>query len=406
MVIRKTGIALFVCALLALVEPVQQVAFAADPPPLYQHGVEKLYNLYFDEAESDFKKLTKEYPDDPLYWNSLASTIWLKMLYSQQKLNIESFSLKDTFGTAESKDDVATAEEKRLTDTIDTAIAKAEALLKKNPRDTHALYAEGASYASLATFNAAVKRSYLTARSQAAKARDFHRKVLSIDPAYHDAEMSVGAYNYVMGILPFGFRMLLGIVGISGDGKDLGIQQIENTARMGNQGVTDAKMLLLIVYNREGRHDDALKLVDELHAKYPRNFLFEMSRAQILRKMGKFDRANEVYMTILRKVNSKTDGYERLRTSKVYYDLAKSHTEQEDFNAVFMTYAKIVDSKSDAIPNERADAHIWMGMILDSQNNRTAALVHYNAVMALKCDDVFKDRANEYKRRPFQPKSN
>jgi tetratricopeptide (TPR) repeat protein len=403
MVIRKAAIAVVVCAMLALVE---KSAFAADPPPLYQHGVEKLYNLYFDEAESDFKNLTKEYPDDPLYWNSLASTIWLKMLYSQQKLNIESFSLKDTFGTSESKDDVVAAEEKRLTDTIDTAIAKAEALLKKNPKDTHALYAEGASWASLATFNATVKRSYLTARSQAAKARDFHKKVLSIDPAYHDAEMSIGAYNYVMGILPFGFRMLLGIVGISGDGKDLGIQQIENTAKMGNQGATDAKMMLLIVYNREGRHDDALKLVDELHAKYPRNFLFEMSRAQILRKMGKFDRANETYMTILRKVNSKTDGYERLRTSKVYYDLAKSQTEQSDFDAVFATFSKVVDPKSDATGNERADAHIWMGMILDSQSKRAAALEHYNAVLPLKCDEVYKDRATEYKRRPFQSKSN
>jgi tetratricopeptide (TPR) repeat protein len=403
MVIRKAAIAVVVCAMLALVE---KSVFAADPPPLYQHGVEKLYNLYFDEAESDFKNLTKEYPDDPLYWNSLASTIWLKMLYSQQKLNIESFSLKDTFGTSESKDDVVAAEEKRLTDTIDTAIAKAEALLKKNPKDTHALYAEGASWASLATFNATVKRSYLTARSQAAKARDFHKKVLSIDPAYHDAEMSIGAYNYVMGILPFGFRMLLGIVGISGDGKDLGIQQIENTAKMGNQGATDAKMMLLIVYNREGRHDDALKLVDELHAKYPRNFLFEMSRAQILRKMGKFDRANETYMTILRKVYSKTDGYERLRTSKVYYDLAKSQTEQSDFDAVFATFSKVVDPKSDATGNERADAHIWMGMILDSQSKRAAALEHYNAVLPLKCDEVYKDRANEYKRRPFQSKSN
>jgi len=194
MVIRKAAIAVFVCALLAHVE---KSAFAADPPQLYQHGVEKLYNLYFDEAESDFKKLTKEYPDDPLYWNSLASTIWLKMLYSQQKLNIESFSLKDTFGTSESKDDVVAAEEKRLTDTIDTAIEKAEKLLKKDPKDTHALFAEGASYASLATFNATVKRSYLTAwpggkgsrpsqegaeyRSQLSRCGDVHWRVQLCD---------------------------------------------------------------------------------------------------------------------------------------------------------------------------------------------------------------------------------
>ena len=406
MVNRKAANAVLACVLLAVTGLAQKDAFAADPPPLFQQGVERLYNLYFDEAESDFKSLTKQYPDDPLDWNSLASTIWLKMLYSQQKLNIESFSLKDTFGTAQSKDDVVAAEEKRLTDTIDTAIGKAEILLKKDPKDTHALYAEGASYASLATFNATVKRSYFTARSQAAKARDFHKKVLSVDPSYHDAEMSIGAYNYVMGILPYGFRLLFGLVGISGDGKDVGIKQIETTARMGNQGATDAKMMLLIVYNREGRHDDALKLVDELHAKYPRNFLFEMSRAQILRKMGKFDRANETYASILRKVNSKTDGYERLRTSKVYYDLAKSRTEQSDFAGVFAAFSKVVDPASDATPNERADAHVWMGMILDSRNDHTSATEHYNAVMALNCKQEYKDRASEYKKRPFQPKSN
>src|SRR6185295_10425084 len=133
MVMRKAAITIFALLLLA------KSAVAADPPPLYQHGLEKLYNLYFDEAEADFTNLTKTYPDDPLYWNSLASTIWLKMLYGQQKLNIESFSLKDTFGTKESKDDVIAAEEKRMTDTIDIAIEKAEKLLKKNPKDTHAL---------------------------------------------------------------------------------------------------------------------------------------------------------------------------------------------------------------------------------------------------------------------------
>jgi tetratricopeptide (TPR) repeat protein len=332
----------------------------------------------------------------------MASTIWLKILYDQQKLNIESFSFKDTFGTSQSKDTVAASEEKRLTDTIAKAIDTSEKLLKKNPKDVHALYAEGASYATLATFHATVKRSYLTARSEAAKARDLHQRVLDIDPKYYDAEMSIGAYNYVMGILPFIFRVTFGIVGMGGDGKDKGIQQIEETARMGQESATDAKMMLLIVYNREGRQDDALKLVDELHARYPRNFIFEMSRAQILRKLGKRNLADETYRNILKKIASKTDGYERLRSAKVYYDLAKSQAEQSDYAAVLVSYGKVVDPKSDATPDERADAHIWMGMIFDGQKNRPAALEHYNAVAALDCSPEYKDKANQYKKHPFQ----
>ena len=100
MVIRKAAIIALVFALFA------GTTFAADPHVVYLEGVDSLYNLYFDKAETDFKNLTAEFPDDPQYWNGLASAFWLKILYSQQKLNIESFSMKDTFGTGQSKDDV------------------------------------------------------------------------------------------------------------------------------------------------------------------------------------------------------------------------------------------------------------------------------------------------------------
>jgi len=380
-----------------------QTAIAVDPETVYRHGVDSLYNLDFGIAESDFKNLTTEHPENPLYWNSLASAIWLKILYDQQKLNIESFSLKDAFGTSQSKDEVSAAEEKRLNETIDTAISKSDALLKKNPKDVRALYAKGAAYATLATYHATVKREYWKARGEAASARDYHKQVLKIDPNYYDAEMSIGAYNYVMGILPFMFKVAVGILGMTGDGKEIGIRQIEDTARLGTQQATDAKMMLLIVYNREGRHEDALKIVDELHTKYPRNFQFEMTRAQIQRRMGKYDLALQTYHEILKKITLKINGYDRLRSAKVYYEIAKTQTEQKQFGAVFDTYGKIIDPKSDATPDERADSQIWMGMILDSQKMRPAALEHYNAVAKLNCSPIYKEKANAYIKRAYQP---
>ena len=92
------------------------------------------------------------------------------------------------------------------------------------------MYAKGAAYATLATFHATVKREYWKARGEASSAKDYHKQVLKIDPNYHDAEMSIGAYNYVMGILPFMFRMAVGLLGMNGDGKELGIRQIEEAA--------------------------------------------------------------------------------------------------------------------------------------------------------------------------------
>src|SRR5205085_11505596 len=98
---------------------------------------------------------------------------------------------------------------KRLRETIATAIAKADAMLKRNPKDVRALYAKGISNATLASFEAAAKRSYFSAGSKAKTARDLHQQVLTLDPTFDDARMSVGAYNYVLGVVPTFSRLPL-----------------------------------------------------------------------------------------------------------------------------------------------------------------------------------------------------
>src|SRR5262245_18941286 len=91
-----------------------QPALAADPARTYAGGLDALYSLDFNEAEAAFSSLTREYPDNPDYWNALATSYWLRILYNQQKLNMESFTEKDRFGTSESKDTGNEAEEKQL----------------------------------------------------------------------------------------------------------------------------------------------------------------------------------------------------------------------------------------------------------------------------------------------------
>ena len=44
-------------------------------------ALEALYSLDFDVAEGKFLQLTEEDPTNPNYWNLLASSIWLKIVY-------------------------------------------------------------------------------------------------------------------------------------------------------------------------------------------------------------------------------------------------------------------------------------------------------------------------------------
>src|SRR5439155_17086673 len=293
----------FVC-LIVLVCGLVQSADASDQKQIYGQSADALYNLDFSTAQRGYETLTRESPDNPDYWNALASSIWLKIIYDQQKLNIESFSGNSSFGTKESKDAVNPADEKRLRETLATAMSKAEALLKENPNDVRALYALGVSNATLASFEGSAKRSYLAAHSKAKTARNLHQQVLKLDPTFDDARLAVGTYDYVIGVIPAFFRFLLAPLGVRSAGKDEGIRELETAAAKGKMASTDARMVLTVVYAREKKYDQALNLINELHGKYPRNFLFELAKGSIYGKMMKGDDAVHVYEDVLAKVHA------------------------------------------------------------------------------------------------------
>ena len=359
-----------------------------------------MYNLDFSTAQHGYETLTRTYPDNPDYWNALASSLWLKITYDQQKLNIESFSGKATFGTKESKEGVSPEDEKRLRDTVATAMAKAQAILDKNPNDVHGLYAMGIANATMASFESTVKRSYLTAHSRAKTARNLHQQVLKLDPNFDDARLSVGTYDYVIGVIPTFFRFLLAPFGVHSAGKDAGIRELETAAAKGKMAATDARMVLTVVYVREKQYDQALKLISELHGKYPRNFLFELAKGSVYGKMMKGDDAVHVYEDVLAKVHAKKDGYERLREARVYTLLGNANIDRMQFEKAGEEFARVVTSR-DATTDEKGSAYLWMGKIYDSKKDRASALKQYDLLLGLDCDPDLKAEAQKYKRRPY-----
>src|SRR5262245_451321 len=102
-------------------------AYAADPKILYDRSTDALYNLDFSTAQQGYETLTHDYPANPDYWNALAASIWLRIMYEQQKLNIESFA-GDRLGTKDSQDVVTQADERRLREILATSISKADAM--------------------------------------------------------------------------------------------------------------------------------------------------------------------------------------------------------------------------------------------------------------------------------------
>ena len=141
---------------------------------------------------------------------------------------------------------------------------------KLNRRDTEALYYLGATEGLKAAFEGAVERSFMSALRNGSDSVDRHREVIKLEPAFHDAEITIGMYDYIVGSLPLPVKLLATIGGIRGS-KKRGLATLERVAREGNWARDDAKVLLIALFKREKRYTEALALARELAAKYPRN---------------------------------------------------------------------------------------------------------------------------------------
>jgi len=382
-------------ALLAFVQP----GLAQRNDQILLEGFEALYNLDFDVAETHFRRLAELDPPRPEPWNQLAATLWLKIVAGQEKLNLESFS-GASLGTDDSSDAVGAQEEKQLRDTIATAVSKADALLARNRQDVQALYAKGVAKAQLAAFEAVAKRSYFAAYRTAREARDLHSEVLKLDPNFKDAALTIGVYDYAVASIPGWLKFFLGAFGLRGGDKERGLATIVDVARSGKSARTDAKMLLIVMYNREKKYEESVALLSDLQSRYPRNYLLELSKASVYSRIKEWDQAINSYRSVLQKVEAGNQGYKHLDRSKVLLLLAKANVDQGSVPEGMAIYQEVI-SDGRSSDNDRANARLWLGRLYDLMKDRTKAVAEYDAILSLKCDPRLKAQAQKYKKDPF-----
>ncbi len=380
---------------------------AANPIPVQSatageteaEAIDALYNLDFDEAESKFMALVEQDPGNSRMLNLLASSIWLKIVFEQEKLNLDAYS-SSNFAGRDSEDLVSPEREARLRSVLARSISEAQVILDGDPDNLEALYALGIAYGSLASFEAMIKRAYLAANSAAGKAREHHMRLLELDPSYNDARLTIGAYDYTVGALPAMLRFIIGVVGIRGD-KEAGIEQLEYAAELGDRGSTNAKVVLTVVYNREKQYDRSLALLEELHSRYPRNFMFELEKASVYQRMEEWAAAVSVYENVVAKVRTGTDGYDRLEVGPVLFRMAETRIHGMDNDSALEVFDEILSSP-DSTETLQARSRLWMGKIHDSRGERMRALDQYGLVLGLEAPEEIHDEARRYTRRPFE----
>ncbi len=246
---------------------------------LRRSGLDALYNIDYDKAQRDFKEIVQLYPNHPGGYQLLAARVWIKTLYESRRLQVSLYSSESFYSSGDDKVDPKiitefrnlTREAKRL----------AEAKLKQEPKNIEALDFLANTEGLKASFEEAVERRHFAALRDGNDAVNHHREVLKLDPKYIDAQITIGLYEYVVGSLPLGVKILAGAAGYRGS-KKRGLALLEQVANEGRWSQDDAKTVLVLLYTREKRFADVVKLTRELSAKYPRNYLLRLETADAL----------------------------------------------------------------------------------------------------------------------------
>jgi tetratricopeptide (TPR) repeat protein len=379
-------------ALLATLLPAQQ--------KLIEEGFDRFYNLEYDQAVAVFEKAIAENPSSPDLHNHLAQTLVFREMFRNGALESELVSGNNSF-LRRPKLNPSPETERRFLSEVSKSIELSDARLKKNPNDTAALYAQGIAYGLRANYFWVVKKAWHDSLKDATAARRLHNRVSELEPANVDARLVQGLHDYIVGSLPWGFRMFGFLIGIKGD-KAKGIRTVQEVAAEGNLNRMDARILLCALYRRENQAKLAVPIVQELIARYPRNYLLRLELAQMYSMGGDGVRGLETLREVERLKNEHAPGYDALPWEKIWYQEGSIQFWYNDLDRSLENMQKVVARGDEVDLNTGVLAWLRMGQAYDMKRRRSDAVDAYRKAIAYAPQAEAAQEAKKYLGSPYR----
>lgn len=359
-------------------------------------GNQSVYNLEYQKAREQFLRMTKIAPDHPAGYVYLANNLWLETLSASRRLNTSVYTSGSFYSQDKDEDASDPKRDREFNNLIRQAIVVSKARTEKNPQDAEALYYEASAVGLRAGYNVTVKRSFRRAIGDANESIQIHKKVLKADANYVDSYLSIGLYEYVIDTLPFVWRTLARLAGLSGSRKK-GLEHLEMVVQRGKYAVDDARVILIGLYSREQQPEKALEMISHLANKYQQNYLFGVERAGLLYKMGRAEEGGQMYASLL-----KDSRIAQVATDLINYQWGQSLTAAGDYATAITKYNEVKKwPKSD--PDLVSLSHLNSALALDAVGKRAEAVSEYETV--LKRENVYDShkQASQYVKKPYVP---
>lgn len=343
-------------------------------------GFEHFYNLEYEQAIEEFREGIAKEPNNPNAHNHLAQAVLYREMFRAGALESELVSGTNPFIRRERV--TASAESVALFDgAINTAMKLSQARIAKDEKDSGALYSLGVSHGLRANYNFLVRKAWMDALKDATAARKLHNRVVALDPSAVDARLIQGVHDYVVGSLPWHYKMLGFLAGIRGD-REQGMKTLQLVAEKGRMNHYDAQVLLAAIYRRERRPHEALPLLRGLISRFPRNYLFLLETVQMYSDIGDKEQALAALEKAESLKRSGAVGYASLPIEKIFYYRGNLLFWYNDLDAAQEQLRKATAKTSNLDLHTEVMAWLRLGQINDMQGRREEAIQAYRQAVA------------------------
>lgn len=259
-------------------------ADAQDAKALRARGLELGYNLDHFEALDAFRAAIAADPDESTAYSLAAAIAWIRLLFDQGAITVDDYlgQARPNIAKPAPNPQLAAA----FHDSLRRAIDISEEALRAHPSEADAHYQAGSAYGFLASYTATIEGRLAGSFAPARRAYREHERALALDPERAEAGLIVGMYRYAVANMNAPLRLIAHLAGFGGD-RDRALRLVEAAARRPSDVQPNAQFTLILMYNREARYDDALRIIDALKARYPRNRLLWLEQANTALRAGR-----------------------------------------------------------------------------------------------------------------------
>lgn len=350
-----------------------------------QRGINFVYNLEFEKADSEFTYLAEHFPSHPAGKFFLGMIEWWKIL-----IDIDD----------ESRDDIFI---QKMDDVIDLC----DSLLDVNENDVSALFFKGGALGFQGRLRAN-RSSWIKAANDGRLALPIVRKAFKLAPDNYDILLGMGIYNYYASTIPERYPIVKPamIFFPSGD-KQQGIEQLTKASEHARYAALEAKYFLLqLNYNYERQFHKAFELSSSLLKQFPDNVLFHRYVGRSAYTLGKYGESENAFQQIMQRCETARRGYGDYAKREAAYYLAMIEMDRLKYDTA-LKYFYQCDKLCRTLDKREASGfmaltNLRIGMIYDIQKKRNYAVMQYQKVREMKNFENSRELAQQYLKEPYK----